>query len=444
MSGVAPAVEACRSLEALRPHGPALDALNLASRRPSPFETLEYLEAFLGHDEHAVAGQAPLVLLLQDAGVTIGWVALRVLRERVLGRPSSRITFLTTHDVDRPSLVCRPEDEGRCAEAAWRHLLEREGADAIELMAQDERAALLPSGRAFPGWRVRTFDSIPNSTIPIPATTPADWFRALGKKHRTNVGRLGRRLLAAGRVELLTARHPDDLDAFLDLYLDVERRSWKGAAAAGIGRDPVRVALFRSQCRPGRAVAPVIHLVTLDGVPLAAMFGVEFAGSLYAREITFDEGYADLAPGHLLMLLAVGDAMARGLSAVNLLGYFGYYKGRWGAVVTPTRGIQLLRRWSPPWAAAWLQAVARRLRPGAAGAAGDTFNPARREVEEAEERPGAGRPERQAERALLEAALRRLPAGRVQRLTGPALEAALPFRAAAAPGPVARPQERSA
>jgi hypothetical protein len=427
--GVAPpTVFAFHALEELRQHGPALDALNLLARRPSPFETLEYLETFLGHDEHAVTGQAPLLLLLRDSSGVIGWVALRVLRERVLGLATSRVTFLATHDVDRPGLVCRPEDEGRCAEAVWRHLLDWEGTDAIELMAQDEHAALLPRGRAFPGWRVRTFDSIPNSTIPLPSTTLAEWFQGLGKKHRTNVGRLGRRMLAAGSVELLTARHPDDLDAFLDLYLDVERRSWKGPAAAGIGRHPARIALFREQCRPGRAVAPVIHLVTLDGVPVAGMFGVEFAGALYAREIAFDERFEGLGPGHLLMLLAIGNAMARRLTAVNLLGFFGYYKGRWGAVVTPTRGLQLLRRWSPPWVAARMQSVYRRIRPGLAAAPGVTFNPARRGAEDGEAPSAKGLPDRLGERAHLEEALRRLPAGRVQRLCGAALESALPFR----------------
>jgi CelD/BcsL family acetyltransferase involved in cellulose biosynthesis len=428
-----PAVFAFHSIEELRQHGPALDALNLAARRPSPFETLEYLETFLGHDEHAVTGQAPLLLLLLDGGRVAGWVALRVLRERVLGQATSRVTFLATHDVDRPGLVCRPEDEGRCAEAVWRHLLDRGGADAIELMAQDEHAALLPRGRAFPGWRVRTFDSIPNSTIPLPPATLAEWFQGLGKKHRLNVGRLGRRLLAAGSVELLTARHPDDLDVFLDLYLDVERRSWKGPAATGIGRHPARIALFREQCRPGRSVAPVIHLVTLDGVPVAGMFGVEFNGTVFAREIAFDEGFEGLAPGHLLMLLAIGDAMARRLTAVNLLGYFGYYKGRWGAVVTPTRGLQLLRRWSPPWVAAWIQSVYRRIRPGQAAAPGETFNPARRVGENGEAPSAEGPPARGGERAQLDEALRLLPAGRVQRLGGAALEATLPFRASAEP-----------
>ncbi len=435
MTGAAPSARVYRSLAELRRQGPDLEALNLASRRPSPFETMEYLETFLDHDEHATSGQAPLLLVLEEAGQAIGWVALRVLRERVLGLATTRITFLATHDVDRPGLVCRAEDEARCADAVWRHLLEQERVDAIELMAQDERSALLPAGRALTGWRVRTFASIPNSTISLPRGTLADWFRSLDKKHRRNVGRLGRRLLGAGRVELLTARHPEALGAFLDLYLDVERRSWKGPAAAGIGRHPARVELFRSQCRPGRTVEPVIHLIALDEVPVAAMFAVEFAGVLYAREITFDEGYAALAPGHLLMLLAVGDAISRRLTLVNLLGFFGYYKARWGAVVTPTRGVQLVRRWSPPWAAAWGLAVLRRLGAARSGSAEETFNPARREIEEAEGQPAgqpaAGLPGRHAERALLRETLRRLPAGRVGRLDGASLEAALPFRIAA-------------
>lgn len=432
-AGPAPTVAVHRTLEAVRRLGPALDALNAASPRPSPFASPEYLEAFQAHDEHALPGQSPLVLVVEAGGRAIGWVALRLLRERVLGLASTRVTFLTTHDVDRPGLVCRAEDEARCAEAVWRHLLEVERVDAIELMAQDVGSALLPGDRALPGWRTRTFDSIPNSTIPLGQASLADWFRSLQKKHRTNVGRLGRRLLAAGRIELLTTRHPEALGPFLELYLDVERRSWKAAAAAGIGRHPERVALFRAQCQAGRAAAPVIHLVTLDEVPVAAMFGVEFAGGLFAREITFDERYADLAPGHLLMLLAVGDAITRGGAFVNLLGFFGYYKTRWGATVTPTRGVQLLRRWSAPWAAALGAAVLRRLRPAPAPAGGEAFNPARREAEEAPEPGAVALPERVAERALLRATLTRVAPGQVDRLGGAALEAAIPFRTAAEP-----------
>ncbi len=63
-----------RSLESVRPLAPALDALNRVSRRPTPFASLEYLEAFEANDEHAVAGQAPLLLVIEEGGLAIGWV----------------------------------------------------------------------------------------------------------------------------------------------------------------------------------------------------------------------------------------------------------------------------------------------------------------------------------------------------------------------------------
>ena len=444
-----------RSLESVRPLAPALDALNRVSRRPTPFASLEYLEAFEANDEHAVAGQAPLLLVIEEGGLAIGWVALRVIGERTLGLRSKRVTFFTTHDVDRPGLVCRPEDEGRCADAVWRHLLEKEGADAIELMAQDENSPLLPRDRLLPGWRVRTFDSIPNSTIVLGQTPLADWFGSLQKKYRLRVGRQARRLFTAGRVELLTARHPDALGPFLELYLDLERRSWKSGAGAGIGRHPKRVALFRTQCLPGRAAAPVIHLLTLDDLPVAGMFGVDFAGGFYGREIAFDEDCASMAPGNLLMLLAIGEAIGRGGAFVNLLGFFGYYKSRWGATATATRGVQLLRRWSAPWALALVQAALRRLRPAGAVVEAGAFNPARREAigdGPPEGAPDAPPPDRRVERALLRDTLARLAPGLVGRLGGAALDAALPFptveepvvapasprRGRAAPGPEVR------
>jgi hypothetical protein len=425
-----PSVRVHRSLESVRPIGPALDALNRVSRRPTPFASLEYLEAFEASDEHGVAGQVPLLLVIEVAGLAIGWVALRVIDERALGLRTKRVAFFTTHDVDRPGLVCRPEDEGRCADAVWRYLLEEEGADAIELMAQDESSPLLPRARHLPGWRVRTFDSIPNSTILFGGMSLFDWFGSLQKKYRQRVGRQSRRLFAAGRVELLTARRPEALGPFLDLYLDLERRSWKSGAGAGIGRHPKRVALFRTQCLPGRAAEPVIHLLTLDDLPVAGMFGVDFAGGFYGREIAFDEDFAAMAPGNLLMLLTIGETIKRGGAFVNLLGFFGYYKSRWGATATATRGVQLLRRWSAPWAMALVQAARRRLRPAAAVAEAGAFNPARREAigdgppDGASEAPP---PDRRVERALLRDTLASLAPVLVDRVGGAALDAALPF-----------------
>jgi len=97
MIAEAPTVTAYRALPPLRPLAPALEALNLASRRPSPFATLEYLETFLAHDEHAGPGRTPLVLVLEDQGRVVGWVALSVHEERVLGRRTRRVSFLATH-----------------------------------------------------------------------------------------------------------------------------------------------------------------------------------------------------------------------------------------------------------------------------------------------------------------------------------------------------------
>jgi hypothetical protein len=137
-----------------------------------------------------------------------------------------------------------------------------------------------------------------------------------------------------------------------------------------------------------------------------------------------------MAPGNLLMLLTVGEAIRRGGAFVNLLGFFGYYKSRWGATATATRGVQLLRRWSAPWAVALFQAALRRLRPAAAVAETGAFNPARREAigdGPPEGAPDAPPPDRRVERALLRDTLAHLSPGLVERIGGAALDAALPF-----------------
>lgn len=119
-----PRVVAYRSLADVTRFAARLDALNLASRRPSPFDTFAYLQNFVAHDEYKKPGEKMLFLVAFDGGDPVGFLPLREIPERLFGVPYTAIRFLMTHDNDRPRAVARPEDEARCCEAFYRHLFE--------------------------------------------------------------------------------------------------------------------------------------------------------------------------------------------------------------------------------------------------------------------------------------------------------------------------------
>lgn len=424
-----PRVVAYRWLEIAPATWAALEALNLAARRPSPFSTREYFEVFLAHDEFAEPASQALLLVAFDADRVVGWLPLRQVARRVLGARELHLEFLITHDTDRPGLVARSEDETRCAAAFFRHLLAFERWSRLELMQQEAGSPLIPSPPlALPRHRLRLFPANPNCTIRLSHESADRYFQSLSKHQRENVARLGRRLVGAGRVEFVSSREPRAQEPLLDLYLDVERRSWKSHTDAAIARNPTRVALFRSQCRPGRAAEPAVHLLLLDGVPIAAHFGVRFAGGLYAREMAFDEAYARLGPGHLLLLLVVRDAIVNRLGFLNMMGQFDYYKSEWGADVLETHSVQLFRVGSASWLKSWAGDLLRWLREARSPRKDVRRNAFKRSVSERGVEPARALPHRGAERMLAAQTFAALEQDGLERLAGAGLEAALPFK----------------
>lgn len=427
-------------LDALGALAPALEALNLASRRPTPFATLDYLRTFLAHDEDAASGYRPLLLVALDGGAPAGWVALRRQPGRLLGLPADRIEFLVLHDNERPHLACRPEDEARCAEAFTRHLLSREPAwSQLEWMEQEADSPLAAAADRAAGVFVRRFEHHPNATIECRWDDAAGYYRSLGKNFRASLRCHANRLTAAGRVEFASTWDPAAAARLLDLHLDVEARSWKGPAAAGVSRHPVRVDFFRALVASGQPMRMGLRLLLLDGVPVASEINGEFGDTWYAMEGTYDEGWRDTGAGHLLFLMSMREALGRGIRRVNLLNNYAYVKRRFGATITETAGVQLFRPWTPLWAKARLGGLRRRLLgPGTTQADVDyNLVRGRREGEEGEA-VSARRPDRSASRRLAEALLG--ADGRAVERTGvEALLSILGKSPEAPPPPPARP-----
>ncbi|HQR29027.1 MAG TPA: GNAT family N-acetyltransferase [Anaeromyxobacteraceae bacterium] len=407
-----------------------MDRLNEAARRPTPYSSAAYIQAFLENDEYAGPGSEPWLLVARRGHEPVGLLPLRRVRTRVLGLPSTRAEFLVQYDSDRPAAICRAADDVEVSRAFYRHLLrETTGIDMIEFVAQEEGSGLFPPpADLLAGWYARTLEGVPNATIPLGGLDTASWFRSLSRKHKQNVARRARKLLATGTVEYVTSDDPAARPGLLDLYLSLERRGWK--RERGVGRHPARIGLLRALCHPACPHALSFAFLLLDGLPVAAAIYGAFGDYYVEEETTYDESLGPLSPGNLLKVLTVADAIEQGKQAMNLLGDFAYYKARWGAVISPTRTLQIFRRGRVPWAKARAGELRRRLFGNPETQVGADHNLAKREVEDAvEPEVGAAAPDRreaQAEAVRILAALRSSGAG-LRILGGAELRARLPF-----------------
>jgi hypothetical protein len=430
-------IDTLRSLQELAPLRAQMNALNRESRRPCPFSTFEYIETFLAYDEYGAKEEELLFLAAFEDKRLIGYVPLRKTRERLCGVPYGRIGLLVTHDTDRPHVVARRDDEVRCCEAFYEHLLARERSwSLLELAMQDVDSGLNTLPRLDPlRLYVRRFENMPNTTIPFEVGSIADYYRSLTHNQRKTIGRQCRRLVAIGKIETLACSDPAARAAMLDLYLDMEHRSWKTLANAGILRDPRRVDFFRSLCRPEQPLELMFDFVLHDDLPVAGLISGAFAGGLYGLEQAFDQEYEHLGPGHLLSLTAIHRGIAGGYHSLNLDGNYAYYKSRMGGVVTETSAIQIFRVGSVAWLRARCGELKRKLRPPPDEPG---FNPERRRVtpsdaaETAAESPPRREPKvpaRSEERERARSTLASLEANgvRLERLGRNELEQWLPF-----------------
>ena len=277
-----------------------LTAIHGRSRRQCPFSTVDYLQAFQENDEFHPAGDHSQLwfLVACENGVTLAYVALRRVDERVFGVLAHKLEFLATHDTDRPHVVSAPADEERATCAFYDFLLAHgESWSFLELRQQDTvsqgHGALLTSANHY----VRRFESPQNSTIHITWPDAEAYYRSLSKKARSNMARQFRNLVASGHVLYLSSDSPRALPALFDLYLKVEARSWKSQVDGTIARHPSRLAFFRTLLGSDQPMRLCISLLLLDGVPIAGLIDGVMGRSLFALQIAFDELQFKLSPG---------------------------------------------------------------------------------------------------------------------------------------------------
>lgn len=361
-----------------------INALNRVSYRPDPFSTFEFLENFLRHDEFYPGGAGLDLWLLTafEAGRLVGYLPLKRVAQKVIGIKTYTLSFLVTRDTDRPHLVSRQEYKTSISAAFYDYLLRhRREWSFLEWQQQDAASPLFPPPvqTRLKYCSVRQWPSMENATIPIRWTRLADYFQSLSKNSRVNIKRLLRRL-QAGKFELLASSDPSTTPALLQLYQGIERYSWKSHADADIGRHPRRVEYFRGLLDARQPMKVTIQVLLLEGVPIAGFITGAFLNGLYALHIVYDERYSRLAPGSVVLLMGIRQAINGGFDFFNLLSGFTYYKRRWLAQVTETRigqiyrvgGILFWRRLMGDLKRRWFPA------PPAADAQG--FNPQRREL----------------------------------------------------------------
>jgi hypothetical protein len=337
-------------LAALERFSSVIDRLNLASAHPNPFLSSAFLRCYALRVEYHTPGREERLFLIRDGDRLIGCAPMRRSIDRGRG---ARFQFLAPRDTAGPGILCAPEDEARVAAALIRYICDIEkGWGMLELVTQRPEAKLRLAVHAAANreFRARDISVAPHNEISVAWKDLNEYFQSLAKKMRSNLSRQARRLFRAGETELILAEGAQAVTAWFDAYCDLDRRSWKHDTAASIERHPRRVRFYREIAAGRAGFDPEFIGIVLDGVLIAglligsnATMSPQFHGA-WCLETAYDQSRADLGPGQLLLLLAVGRAIDKGHRHLSLLQNFSYFKHRWAAEPIDVVNVQLIRR----------------------------------------------------------------------------------------------------
>ncbi len=339
-------VRCLHDLRDAEPFRDAMHALNLASARPDPFATFEF---YANHLRNGIPNPATVqlwLLLAFSEDRLVGYLALKLRRLRVFGLPAAKLELLTAFKADRPHLIVAGEARAAVQAAIYDYIFGRRREwSLLEFAQQDAASTLLPlpAQATSDGYACQQWPNLENGSIAVRWDSSTAYFSALSGKFRRSVSRQMRTLLAAGDVQLLTSAEPETLPPLLELYRSIEAHSWKARTDVAFEGVDQRIEFYRELMEPGQPMRITIHVLLLDGMPIAGLITGVFAGGLYALQMAYDDRYGRLAPGSALMLMGMRLAIEGGYRFLNLLQGFGYYKTRWLAHMTGTQSLQIYR-----------------------------------------------------------------------------------------------------
>lgn len=143
----------------------------------------------------------------------------------------------------------------------------------------------------------------------------AYWDAAVRPKKRKELRRQANRLAEQGDVRFRRWRAGEAIDPWVDAFLDLEARGWKGRAGSALASHSDTEAWFRAIVATAGAAGRLdLRALDLDGRPLAMLVNFVAPPGGFSFKTAFDEDYARFSPGVLLQqenLDLLGDAHIR-------------------------------------------------------------------------------------------------------------------------------------
>ncbi|HET6520447.1 MAG TPA: GNAT family N-acetyltransferase [Geminicoccaceae bacterium] len=274
-----------------------------------------------------------LVLTVRAGGELVGALPLYVFEEPPAHR---KLLPLGIGISDYMDGLFDPAWAKPAAGAALAHLPRASRAwDVCELHQLPPGSALLAAD-APPGLADGTVPGEPCLAVSLPGDAP-ELPRGLPHRMAANLRYYGRRALRAGRVRFERAT-ADTLPALLDDLFRLHAAAWAARGQPGGVLADGTLRRFHRDAAPALFAEGIarLHLLRLDGRPIAGCYGFTANGRACAYLTGFDPAHARLSPGSLVLAHAMEEAIRDGAAAFDFLRGPEPYKYHWGPEECPT------------------------------------------------------------------------------------------------------------
>ncbi len=176
---------------------------------------------------------------------------------------------------------------------------------------------------------------------------PRSWNELLASASRNLRSQLSRRRRALereGSLVFRTTSGGEHLERDLQAFFRLEASGWKGRSRTAILSDEKTEHLYGNFAREAaRGGWLRLHLLELNGFPIAGDLACHFAGGGFLIKTGFDERYASLSPGLVLRAEALRASIEEGARFYDFLGGPDEYKLRWASHLRPRLVMEAYR-----------------------------------------------------------------------------------------------------
>lgn len=298
--------------------GDSWNDLVRAMPRPSPHLLHEWLLAWW---RHFGTGKELAVHVAYRGDELVGALPLCVQRRHGL----RVLSFLGVEQIALADLLLAEDAEAEVGDELAKHgaSTEHDFADFHGLPSSSRLAAALGPSQ---------LELIVRAEAPVLELNGREWedvYRTrLSSKHRSLHRRRCRQLARLGTIETTVARTRDELAPALEDAFELHALRWRGRPDRSVFGTPRGKEFHREATSALAALDDVVRIVTLklDGRPIAFVYYLVLAGTMYCYRLAFDPEFQRFSPGLVNRYDALENAFAEGAARVEFLGGMERYK----------------------------------------------------------------------------------------------------------------------